>query len=327
MAWSLETLLAWLQRFCIDESISKADLIRFIELRYDRIYNYTLDFYKTEGTFSLVSGTKYYYMARQLNLAIRPKFFNQTNGNKEIDVVEYDHILKIDSDQSETGAPWKVAFVELSPVRRQPNESSDDGTVKVKSSSASDTSQKVTLTGLATINSQQVEVTEELTLTGTTTVTSSYTWHTFYSVSKSADTVGFVSVTDSGETNIYSLIDPYRSHSDYQKWRMWPTPDVTDTIRYTGYRRAVVPQNNSAIIDVSPDLEAGFIQGLRADVHDANFDMGKAQKFEAMFEEAVKRARENNMWDDQDIVIGSESHRRYDPRSNLEPVSEDIEVV
>lgn len=329
MNWSLEKLLEFLQRFCVDESITQSDLIDFIRLRYDQIYNDTLDFYRTEGTFALVSGTKYYYLAKQLNLAIKPKFFNQTDDNHPIDICDYDQILSLDSDQSETGTPWKAAFVELSPVLRQPNESSDTGTVGAKSSNASDTSQSVTIAGLRTVSGVTIEDQEEITLTGTTFVSATKTgWHTFRTVSKSDDTLGYVTVSETDGGDTYSVIDPYATNSFYQKWRFWPTSDTTDTIRYTGYRFPVVPQNDAATLDVSPDLVAGFIHGLRADVHDVNFDMMKAQMFEAKFQEAVQKAKENNMWGDgQPLIVGSARQRRYDPNSIFEEVDENTVVI
>ncbi len=328
MTWSLEKLLSFLQRRCDDDSLTQADLIQFIDLRYSQVYNHSLDFYKCEGTFSLVSGTKYYYLDRQLNLAQKPKFFNQTNDDRPIEVCEYDRILKKDSDQDESGTPWLAAFVELSQVKRQPNESSDAGTIGVKSSSSSDTSQKVTISGLRTVSSQQISDTEELSLNGTTFVSATKTgWHTIRICSKDDDTAGYITVSDTDGGNVYSLIDPYATNSWFQKWRLWPTSDVTDTIRFLGHRLPIVPQNDSAALDISPDLLAGFIHGLRSDVHDSNFDMIKAQKFEAMFQEALQTSRENNMWDDgQDLVEASETYRKYDPYWNLDELDEDIEV-
>lgn len=325
--WNLSNLLSFLQTFCVDESITSANLKRMIELRYDRVYNHALDFYKCEGTFSLVSGTKYYYLDRQLNLAHKPKFFNQTDDNQPIELIEYDKILEIDSDQSETGTPRKAAFVELCQVKRQPNESSDAGTVGAKSSSSSDTSQKVTISGLRTVSSQNIWDTEELTLTGTTFVSATKTgWHTFKIVSKSADTAGFITVSDTDGGNVYSIIDPYADNAWYQKWRMWPTSDVTDTIRYTGHRLPIVPQNDSAALDVSPDLVAGFVHGLRADVHDLNFDMIKAQKYEQKFEEALQLAKENNMWGDGKVLLDHSEYDTLDPRDELNDVDDTITI-
>lgn len=329
MSWSLTNILSFLETFCVDESITRANLIQFISLRYDRVYNYMLDFYKVEGTFALVSGTRYYYLDRQLNLATKPKFYNQTNDNRPIEICDYDHILSIDTDLSETGTTRMAAFVELCQVQRQPNESSDSGAIGAKSSSSSDTSQKVTVSGLRTINSQLTWDTDEITLAGTTFTSFTKTgWHTLRVVSKSADTAGHVLVSVSDGGSLYSIIDPYADNAWYQKWRMWPTPDNTDTIRYTGHRLPIVPQNDSASLDVSPDMLAGFIQGLRADIHDINFDMIKAQKYEAKFEEALRVLRENNMWgDSQELVEGSLNTGRHDPRSELGEEYEDTEVV
>lgn len=325
--WSLSSLLSFLQTFCVDESITRANLIEFIKLRYDRVYNYSLDFYKCEGTFSLVSGTKYYYLDRQLNLATKPHFFNQTDNNQPIQIVEYNNILSIDPDQSETGTPRKAAFVELCMVQRQPNESSDAGTVGAKSSSSSDTSQKVTISGIRTVSSINIWDTEELTLAGTTFVSATKTgWHTFKVVSKSADTAGYVTVSVSDGGSVYAIIDPYATNAFYQKWRMWPTSDVTDTIRYTGHRLPVVPQSDGATLDVSPDLSAGFVHGLRSDVHDFNFDMIKAQKYEQKFEDSLQLARENNIWGDGQTFYDHPSIEPFDPRDELEDVDDTITI-
>lgn len=324
MSWALSNLLSFLERFCVDESITQADLINFIELRYGRIYNKSLKFYKTERTFATVSGTKYYYLPRDLNVALGVKFFNQSSRNVPISECDYDYILSRDPDESQTGFPIRAAFVELSTVQRQPSETSDDGTLKIKSSDSNDTSQKVTITGRATVGGQQVEITEELTLTGTSAVTSVNTWVYIYSISKSDNTAGYVTVTDSTDTYVYAIIDPYRDRSEYQKWRLWPTPNSADTIKITGHRKPIVPQNNSATLDVSTDLEAAFIQGLRADVHDANFDMVKAQKYESLFEQGLEEKIGNNTWGDDAEMSLADKEYRYNPLANVEDVDEDL---
>ncbi len=325
--WSLEGLLSFLQRVCDYDALTQANLIDFIKLRYSRIYNDDLDHYKDEGTFSLVSGTKFYYIDRQLNLAKKPKFFNQSQDSKPIEVVDYERILKADPDQDETGTPWCASFVEMCQVKRQPNESSDAGTVGIKSSSASDTSQKVTIAGLRTVSSQVIEDQEEITLTGTTFVSATKTgWHTFRVVSKNADTIGMVTVSVSDGGSVYSVLPPYSRNSWYQKWRMWPTPDVTDTIRYLGFRFPIVPQEDSAVLDVPPDLVHGFVQGLRADAHDDNYDMIKAQKYDAIFEAELQKAKENNLWGDGQILIEGGAEKKFDPFWNIPELDEDIEV-
>lgn len=317
--------MSFLQNFCVDASITKANLLQFIDLRYGRVYNKALKFYQAERTFATVSGTKYYYLSRELSLAHEVKFFNQSNDNYQIRVRPYDYILRRDQDESETGKPIRAAFVELSSVQRQPSETSDDGTLKVKSSSTNDTTQKVTITGRATIGGQQVEMTEELTLTGTTAVTSAYTWVYLYSISKSDDTAGYVSVWDSTQTYLYTLIDPFRDRSEYQKWRLWPTPDSADTIKIVCHRRPIVPQNNSAVIDVPLDFQSAFIQGLRADVHDINFDLIKAQKYDGFFEQGLSEKIENDAWNDGEALSTREKEFRYDPMWNVNEVDEDAE--
>lgn len=323
MIWSLTNTLSFLQSFCVDASITKANLIAFIQLRYERIYTKALKFYQTEGTFSTVSGTKYYYLSRELNLSRPIKFYNQSSDVYNIRNVDYDDILSRDMDENETGTTIRAAFVELSPTQRQPSETSDTSTLRVKSSSSSDTTQKVTITGRATDGTRQFEVTEELTLTGTTAVASTYTYVYIYDFSKSTDTTGYISLLDSTSANLYAIIDPNRPRAEYQKWRLWPTPTAADTIKYVGHRRQRIPQNDSALIDVPSDLEAAFIQGLRADIHDINFDMLKAGKYDAIFERALQEAIENSTWADDEEVSTADDDYRYNELTSLQDVPED----
>lgn len=310
MVWSLSNTLTFLQKFCVDTSITKSELIDFIKLRYGRIYNKSLKFYKLERTFATVSGTKYYYLSREFNVAAGVKFFNQSNDNYNIEVKDYDYILSCDMDESEGGTPVFAAFVELSSVQRQPNDSGDSGVLKIKSSSVSDTTQKVTITGRATDGTNEFEVTEEHQLTGTTVITSTYTYISIYDISKSDETVGYVSVLDTTQTYIYTIIDPYHGRSEYQKWRLWPTPDSADTIKYTGYRRPRIPQNDSALIDVPEDLESPFVAGLRSDVHDVNFDMIKAQKYDLIFEKGLSENIVNDTWNDNEEMTTAQEEPR-----------------
>lgn len=325
MVWSLTNTLTFLQKFCVDTSVTKPELIDFIRLRYGRIFNKALKFYKTDRSFTTVNGTKFYYLSREMNVAEGVKFFNQSNENYEIKVKDNDFILSSDPDESETGTPLFAAFVELSAVQRQPNDSSDSGVLKIKSSSASDTTQKVTIIGRATDGTNEFEVTEEHQLTGVTAITSTYTYVSIYDITKSDDTVGYVSVLDNTETYIYSIIDPNSGRSEYQKWRLWPTPDSADTIKYSGYRRPRIPQNDSSMIDVPQDLEAGFIAGLRADVHDVNFDMIKSAKYDALFEKSLTEHTTNDTWNDGEEMSLAGNDPVYDERMNLEDIPEDTE--
>lgn len=322
MVWSIANTLTFLQQFCVDTSITKANLLNFIQLRYGRIYNKSLRFYKFERTFATVSATKFYYLSRELNVSAPVKFFNQSDENYNIETINYDDLLARDEDESEDGVPIYAAFVELCSVQRQPNDASDSGVLKIKSSSASDTTQKVTITGRATDGTNEFEVTEEHQLTGTTAITSTYTYNSIYDISKSDETVGYVSVLDSTQTYAYSIIDPYRGRSEYQKWRLWPTPDSADTIKYTGYRRPRLPQNDSALIDVPQDLESAFIAGLRADVHDINFDMIKAQKYDQLFELGLKENEINDVWSNNAEMTTAQEEYSFNELASLADIDE-----
>lgn len=326
MTWNLSTTLSFLQSFCVDESITQANLIKFIELRYGLIYNKFLNFYQMQRNFSTVSGTKYYYLTKDWNTTLPLKFFNQTDGLSPINVCGYDEILNVDPDESQTGTPFKAGFIELSSVQRQPNETSDTGSLRIKSSSASDTSQKVTITGRATDGTNEFEVTEEQTLNGTTNVSSTYTYVEIYDISKSASTVGYVTVKDSTSTYIYSLIDPYREKSEYQKWRLWPTPDSVISVKNFGHRRPRIPQNDSASIDVPMDILPFFIQGLRSDVHSINFDLIMSKKFDDLFREGLQESINNSTWNDNSEMSSAVPDYRYNPFFNLDEIAEDTDA-
>jgi len=323
MNWSLSNLLAFLQRFCVDVSIDNADLMRFIDLRCARIYNKALKFFKAERTFTTVAGTKYYYLSRDMNVALGLRFFNQSNSTYRIHTRPYDEVLTIDPDESETGTPNRACFVELCPVQRQPIETTDTGALRVRSSSASDAAQTVVIVGRALISGQEVEMTEELLLNGTAFRASAYIWRYIYQLSKSADTEGYVTVMDDTETYIYAIIDQYSTSSEYQKWRMWPTPTSADVIKYTGHRRVIIPSRNGAKLDVPQDIQAGMVQGLRADIHAVNLDMINSQKYEAMFEQDLQEKIDNDTWNSGEQTELAPRRRRYNALRDVEDIPED----
>lgn len=328
MAWSLSSILSFLQTFAVDASITQANLVDFIRLRYERIFNEALKYYKTEETFATINGTRYYYVPRRFSLSHGVRFFNESQPENRIKIVDWEQILKADPDQDETGTPEYAAIVEVSPTQRQPSEASEVNTMRVRSSNSADTN-TVTLAGRVrdANSSRDFETTEQITLTGTTNVITSNHWVYLRQFSKHLNSTGHILLFDSSNTNLYGIIDPYESQSEYQKWRFWPTPTAADTIRAVGYRKPVIPQNASGRLDVPQDLEASFIHGLRADIHDINFDMIKAQKYEGMFEAGLQKFKDKMLlFSDEIVTEGEQEDEDYTPLRYLEDVAEDIEV-
>lgn len=330
MAWSVDKLLTFLQTFAVDETLTEAQLIEFIELRYDEIYNDALNFYKIEETFSTSNGTRYYYLPRHLNLENGVNFYNQSDDTFDITVVDYQTILKADPDEDEDATPEYAALVEMSAVTRQPSEDVSGGTdtLEVVSSSSSDngSTDLITISGRATSGGNEFNTTEEVTLNGTTPVSVDNTWVYIREFSKQTTTTGHVRLEDSTNSNIYAIIDPFAFDSEYQKWALWPTPDASQTIKVVGYRHPIVPQAGSARIDVPKSLHTGFIHGLRSDVHRINFDFIMAEKYEAKFQKSLQRYKENTMWnrdaDFSEVVKDKEMH----PLANVEDVDDTITI-
>jgi len=281
-----------------------------------------------EETFATVNGTRYYYLPRSFSLAQGVRFFNQSQPENRVKVVDWEQILKADPDQDETGTPEYAALVETSPTQRQPSEVSEVNTMRVRSSNSADTN-TVTIAGTArdASSSRDFETQEQITLTGTTNVTTSNRWVYIRQFSKHNDSTGHILMFDSTNTNLYGIIDPYESQSEYQKWRLWPTPTAADTFRVLGYRNPIVPQNASARLDVPRGLEASFIEGLRSDVHRHNFDFIMANYYEAKFEAGLQAFKEKVLLGSDEIVTeGEQEDEDYTPLRYLEDVSEDIEV-
>jgi len=325
MAWSLSSIVTFLQTFVVDTSVTQANVIDFIRLRYERIFNEFLKYYKVEETFATVSGTRYYYLPRTLSLVHGVKLFNQSNPNSQIKGTDWSRILTADPDQDQSGTPEYVALVETSPVERQPTEASEISTFLIRSSDNDDVN-TVTISRKARSGSRDFETTEQITLTGTTNVSTVNTWVYIRQFSKHGNSEGHILMFDSSNTNLYAIIDPYESQSEYQKIRLWPTPDSADTIRALGYRRPIIPQTASGRLDVPQALEASFIDGLRADVHRINFDFIMANHYDSKFEDGLQRYKEKIILSSDEVITEGQEEEDFNPLKELGEISENTEV-
>lgn len=127
-----------------------------------------------------------------------------------------------------SGNPEFARLFEMVGVETQPTSAS---IISVVSSSASDTSQKVLIKGL--VNSQLDY--EELSLNGTTTVNGSKSFSAIYAVTKSAETVGRVTVTSNAGvvTNVTLALQDETVR--LRKIRLYPIPSSAVTITVKNY--------------------------------------------------------------------------------------------
>lgn len=134
------------------------------------------------------------------------KVFDKTNY-KELDwKTENEYMKERLSVLTETGKPSIARIFGERSVRTQI--SSSGNTVKAKSSSASDTSVTIQIRGYID-TSKLIESFETITVTGTgyTTATSPKTFYEITQISKSADTVGYITIAD-GSDNILGYLIP-----------------------------------------------------------------------------------------------------------------------
>ena len=327
MAWSLSSILSFLQTFAVDLSITQPNLIDFIRLRYERVFNEALKFYKTEETFATVNGIRYYYIPRIFSLSNGVRFYNQSQPGRGITVVDWEQILEWDQDQDQTGTPTHAALVGISPVLIQPKDTSLTTTASfvVRSSSLADTTQTIELSGTRIDGSNRFTDVQTVTLNGTTNVTIPGSWNQVTEFSKSGNTTGYILLRNTADTSTYAIIDPYEAAPQYQKWRLWPTPTAADTLNIVGYRIPIIPQNAAGRLDVPLDLEGSFIHGLRADIHDINFDMIKAQKYEGMFEAGLQKFKERMLLGTGEVFTeGVQDSDAYDPLNQLPGVNQGL---
>lgn len=158
-----------------------------------------------EHSFTTVDGTEEYYMPNRFGIPLR--IYDLTNDSRLTILTREDyfdgHVSNIgDSDEAE--APQ---FAMLSGVKGIKSTISSSGiTLQAKSSSASDTSVVVRVEGYID-SARTILDFEDITVTGTsaTTASSPKTFYDIVHVSKSKDSVGYITLEDSSGTDLAIL--------------------------------------------------------------------------------------------------------------------------
>jgi len=251
------------------EAELKTQLGNWINLLLENLYN-TYDYIdelKDRYTFTTTDGTETYYMPSDFGKAFR--MYDFTNNKKINPDVEQDYtdanIANV-ADSTEADAETYY-FTEVVGVNVQISTSGD--TVQVKSSSTSDTTEKVRVegyldSGLLTLGS------ETITLNGTTaaTATSPLTFYKITHFSKSADTTGFITLQNSSSTDLGILGDVERV-ARYKAFELRLIPDDSTTsirVLYKKKFRRLVNDNDYPFVDADAYLTFGAAaMGLRRD--------------------------------------------------------------
>ena len=227
----------------------------WVNLGLMRLYN-AYDYYlelKGIHNFTTVDGTARYYTPNDFEKPLR--FYDITN-DKKITINTYEEYFDANianiADANEANAN-QAYFTEVVGVKVQVSTSGD--TLQAKSSSASDTSVTVRVEGYLD-SSLTILGFEDITVTGTTAVAGTTTFYKITKVSKSADTIGYITLEDSSANDL-TILDSIGRVSHHKAFDLGRIPDDSTTnmrILYKKKFRKLVNDNDYPFIEADDFL-------------------------------------------------------------------------
>lgn len=208
-------------------------------------------FLRRKADFDTVADQEDYYLDEEIDkLAV----IRETESDNKLIYVPDQDFYKVIPDPTATGYPRYYRLWEEVGVLAQ---LSADGTVYVKSSSASDTTSfKVSVVGR---DANGLVVSEVLTCNGTTAVTSTTTFSAILQVSKSAVTTGTITLYATTGDGVLSRIAPEEIAPRYKKISMYPIPSAVITMYVEYFERIRTLENDTDV----PQLDHKWIWVLR----------------------------------------------------------------
>lgn len=253
-------------------NIATARLDRWLNMGVDDVIRNTdSDHLVDETTVTTASGIRLYFIPDCIPNGIIQ--IVDTTNDLVLQKLDEEDIEAIDTDRDDSGNARFYNGYGYSEYQGIPLSAS---TVDIVSTSATDTTQQVRISGL--INSVLDD--ELITLNGTNTVTGSSSFSAIFGVRKTAATLGrvTVNVNDASDT-VIARIAPDALIRQYQPFRTWNVPDAADSLRVRFYRQPRPLINAEDVPDVSSHqyhelvLIAAAIRG-----HRDLFDHDLAQK-------------------------------------------------
>lgn len=298
---NLTTLRSELGQKIKKTNLSNARSDRWLNMGVDDVCRaIDSDHLVTETTLSTSSGIRLYFVPD-----CQPNGIMQivdTTNDLTLRKLDEEDVEKIDPDRDDAGNARFYSGYGYSEYQGVPLSAS---TVDIVSTSASDTTQQVRISGL--INNVLDD--ELITLNGTSVATGASQFSAIYGVRKNGTTSGrvTVNVNDASDT-VIAQIAPDAMIRQYQPFRVWNVPDATDSLRVRFYRLPRPMINAEDIPDVSSDefhelvLIAAAVRG-----HRDLFDHDVAQKvlieeWNPMLAQFARRQGKNRT--DRSPVIG-----------------------
>lgn len=207
-----------------------------------------------------------------------------SNRTREITECLLEDIYGYDSTPTTTGQILNWAFVKKSYVQAITTVAD---TVSVVSSSTSDTSASIIITGRVS----GIEKTETLALNGTTTVDGTLTFDAdgIESVSLTSACAGSVTLTDSANTIV--VIPAGYTRIEAPRIRLWYVPGSTLTLPYIYYQKAILPASSNDTVDIPEYAFDALMTGIEKYGHRNNGDYDLSLKVHQVFMNKI-----DNLW-------------------------------
>ncbi len=250
-------------------------------------FDHKWSFNKRKTTFTTVALTENYQLPRELDSI---SLIRQTTSPTKVNFVPDDIFYEKMPDPLATGNPqWYRIWEEEGVSVRL----SSDDTIEVLSSSASDTSQTVRIVGY---DANGLLRTESLTLTGTTFVPGTITYASgkVLRISKSADTVGIITVRKAtGDTTLVKLA-PTETSARFKIISFYPIPSSAITI-YMEYFTYIRPLEGDNDVPDLPEKWIWLIRvGAMAKVYQYQGKEGLFNTTQALFASGVRSMVKND---------------------------------
>jgi len=203
---------------------------------------------------------------------------DRTNSSYVEVITEQTFLENYYDDLDTTGQP-EVCYLTSESIRTQP---ASGEKITFKSSSTSDTTQKLLVRG---ITSTGGETYENLTCNGTTAVTASNTYTKILGLSKSAATTGKISVYENDESTLKAELSPETLVSRYKSVNFHPIPGDTQTITYQiRCKRKVTPMSQDYDYPTIEDIDDIIEVGAQADLWKYKRQFAKATALETQYQ-------------------------------------------
>lgn len=231
----------------------------------------------TSYSFSTVAGQQDYPLPNNFG---KPVYVYNATYLTELSAISLQELVKdYQSSLSSSGVPTRYVLLKSMPVRRQPTSAS---TLSIVSSSASDTTQIVRVKGYT---SNGVEVDESVTLTGTSAVATTNSYTEIRSISKSATTTGYITITsNSGAVTVAVLGSGDTAYSvNILRLHYIPNGIVTINCPYIVDPSPLTNDLDQPVIDCAVAIELGAT--MMAWRYKRQFS--KANEYERQYERAI----------------------------------------